>query len=128
MRPWPSAVTQRIEEGRTTRTNDDDERDRDRDNDRDKKDGPDAGGAKDDLRIGTYRQEGVSAGVVALGVVALLLLIFIFQNDAKGPISFLFWHVKVRIWGALLAAAALGFVGGYLVCWVRRRRKLARGS
>ena len=68
------------------------------------------------------------AGVIALGIVAVLLLIFILQNDNQGPIDFLFWHFKVRIWAALLMAAALGFVGGYLICWLRRRRRLARDA
>ena len=122
MRPWPTARHWNPRRGEaTTRTNGDD--------DRNKKDDIDPGAGKgDDLAIGRYRQEGISAGVIALGIVALLLLIFIFQNDAKGPISFLFWHFRVRVWGALLVAAALGFVGGYLVAWVRRRRRLARDS
>jgi uncharacterized integral membrane protein len=87
--------------------------------------GAGARAGKSDLEVG-YRKEGVRAGVVALGIVALLLLIFVLQNDEQGPIDFLFWHFKVRIWAALLMAAALGFIGGYLVSWLRRRRRVAR--
>ena len=68
------------------------------------------------------------AGVIGLGVVAVLLLIFVIQNDERGPIDFLFWHFHVRIWAALLMASALGFIGGYLICWLRRRRRLARND
>jgi uncharacterized integral membrane protein len=101
----------------TTRTNGNDDHKDDLD--------PDAG--KSDLDIG-YRREGVRAGVVALGIVGVLLLVFVLQNDEQGPIDFLFWHFKVRIWSALLMAAALGFIGGYLACWLRRRRRFARNA
>ena len=80
---------------------------------------------KGDSEFG-YRREGVRGGVVALGVVAVLLLIFVLQNDEKGSVDFLFWHFQVQTWFALLITAVLGFIGGYLVCWLRRRRRLAR--
>jgi uncharacterized integral membrane protein len=70
----------------------------------------------------------VRAGVVGLGIVAVLLLVFILQNDEKGSIDFLFWHLQIQTWLALLITAALGFVGGYLVCWLRRKRRLPRDA
>jgi uncharacterized integral membrane protein len=126
--PWLVTPPAGKEGGVIARRNGDDDHGSDRAEGDDPGAAAGAGAGKGDRGVGTYRQEGVSPGVVALGVVALLLLIFIVQNDAKGPISFLFWHFRVRIWGALLTAAALGFAGGYLVCSVRRRRRLARRS
>ena len=63
-----------------------------------------------------------------LGIVAVLLILFVLQNDVQGPITFLFWHFQVRTWAALLVAAVLGFVAGYLICWLRRKRRIARDA
>ena len=63
-----------------------------------------------------------------LGVVAVLLVVFVLQNDVQGPIAFLFWHFQVRTWAALLVSAVLGFVAGYLICWLRRKRRIARDA
>jgi uncharacterized integral membrane protein len=63
----------------------------------------------------------VRPGVIALIVVGVLLLIFVLQNDERHSINFLFWHLHVRTWVALLFAALLGFAVGWLVRWLRRR-------
>lgn len=86
---------------------------RNRDDDRDR---------ADDLHTG-YTREGMSGGAIALVVVGVLLLLFILQNGEKGTINFLFWDVTMRTWMALSIAALLGFVGGYLVARLRRRRR-----
>jgi len=86
---------------------------RNRDDDRDR---------ADDLHAG-YTREGMSGGAIALVVVGVLLLLFILQNGERGTINFLFWDVTMRTWMALLIAAVLGFVGGYLVAHLRRRRR-----
>jgi uncharacterized integral membrane protein len=85
---------------------------RNRDDDRDR---------ADDLHTG-YTKEGMSGGAIALVVVAVLLLVFILQNGEKGTIKFLFWDTTMRTWMALLIAAVLGFLGGYLVARLRGRR------
>jgi uncharacterized integral membrane protein len=116
MRPWARPVTPT---GRSkeviTGTNGED----------DHKDDVDPLAGKNDLKAG-YQKEGVRTGVVVLGIVVVLLVIFILQNDQQGPIDFLFWHFKVRIWAALLITTVLSFVAGYLTSWLRRRRRLAR--
>lgn len=86
---------------------------RNRDDDRD---------PADDLHTG-YTREGMSGGAIALVVVGILLLLFILQNSEKGTINFLFWDATMRTWVALSIAAVLGFVGGYLVARLRRRRR-----
>lgn len=86
---------------------------RNRDDDRD---------PADDLHTG-YTREGMSGGAIALVVVGVLLLLFILQNSEKGTINFLFWDATMRTWVALSIAAVLGFVGGYLVARLRRRRR-----
>jgi uncharacterized integral membrane protein len=116
MRPWawPVTPTGRSKEVITGPNGEDDH-----------KDDVDPLAGKNDLKAG-YQKEGVRTGVVVLGIVAVLLVIFILQNDQQGPIDFLFWHFKVRIWAALLITTVLSFVAGYLTSWLRRRRRLAR--
>ena len=91
-----------------------------RDDDRDDEFDPQAG--QKDPEFGTYRSEGVRPGVIALIVVGVLLLIFVLQNDERHSIDFLFWHLHVRTWFALLVAALLGFAVGFLIHWLLRRR------
>jgi uncharacterized integral membrane protein len=56
-----------------------------------------------------------STRVIVAIIVAVVLLIFIVQNNGKGRIDFLFWNVQTRVWVALAIAALLGFVAGYLI-------------
>jgi uncharacterized integral membrane protein len=56
-----------------------------------------------------------STKVILAIVLAVVLLIFIVQNNGKGRIDFLFWNIQTRVWVALTIAAVLGFVAGYLI-------------
>lgn len=58
---------------------------------------------------------------IALGVVAVLILVFVLQNRDRANIDFLLWDVDVRIWFGLAIAVVLGFVAGFLVGRVWRR-------
>jgi uncharacterized integral membrane protein len=116
MRRWPAA-RHPLSKGGVTRRDDDHQDDDPRGDAFD----PQAG--QKDPEFGTYRKEGVSPGVVALIVAAVLLLIFVLQNDEQRPINFLFWHFYARTWVALLVAAVLGFAVGFLVHWLRRRNR-----
>jgi len=60
--------------------------------------------------------------VIALLVVGLLTGIFVFQNTVKAQVHFLFWSGSVPLAGALILAAALGGIFGFLVAFVRQRR------
>jgi uncharacterized integral membrane protein len=59
-----------------------------------------------------------------LGIVlAVLALVFVFQNTKKGSVNFLFWTVSLPGWIWLLIVFALGLVVGSLVPWLRPRKK-----
>ncbi len=54
------------------------------------------------------RASGIWAGVVALGIVLVLLIIFISQNTQEVSVAFLSWEGQAPLSVALLAAAAGG--------------------
>jgi uncharacterized integral membrane protein len=70
-----------------------------------------------------YRRESAGIKSVALGTAALLLVIFILQNLDDANIDFLFWDWDVAVALPIGIAAALGFVIGWSVNWLRRRAK-----
>lgn len=73
-----------------------------------------------------YRRESAGLKSVALGTAALLLVIFTLQNLDDANIDFLIWDWNVAIALAIGIAAALGFVIGWTVNYVRRRARRAR--
>jgi uncharacterized integral membrane protein len=70
-----------------------------------------------------YRREGLGGKATALIVAGILLLIFFLQNLDAANIDFLFWDWDVAIALAIGIAAALGFVLGWGLGWIRRRAK-----
>ena len=68
----------------------------------------------------------VKLGIVA--VVAILLLLYIFQNVTRVPFNFLFWSFEWPLWLIILVSLVIGFLVGMLVntLLVRRRRKARR--
>jgi uncharacterized integral membrane protein len=70
-----------------------------------------------------YRREGVGLKAIALSTTGLLLVIFILQNLDDANIDFLFWDWDVAVALPIGIAAALGFVIGWGVSWLRRRAK-----
>lgn len=60
---------------------------------------------------------------IALFVVGLLTATFILQNTTEAKINFLFWSASVPLAGALILVAALGGIFGFMVAFVRQRRK-----
>jgi uncharacterized integral membrane protein len=70
-----------------------------------------------------YRRESAGLKSVALGTAAILLVVFILQNLDDANIDFLFWDWDVAISLPIGIAAALGFVIGWSVNWLRRRAK-----
>jgi uncharacterized integral membrane protein len=58
----------------------------------------------------------------ALGIAVLLVVIFIAQNAQKVKVDFLFVHTTTPLIFALLVAALLGAVIGYVAPLVRGRR------
>jgi uncharacterized integral membrane protein len=60
--------------------------------------------------------------MVVVIVLAVLALIFVFQNTGKKRVSLLFWHINAPMWFWLLALLAAGFVVGSMFPWFRRRK------
>ena len=54
-------------------------------------------------------------------VIAVLALVFIFQNAGKGRIEFLFWSVSMPAWIWLLVIFVARLVTGSLFPWLRGR-------
>jgi uncharacterized integral membrane protein len=73
-----------------------------------------------------YRRENTGIKSVALSTAALLLVIFALQNLDEANIDFLFWDWDVATSLPIGIAAALGFVIGWSVNWLRRRAKRLR--
>jgi uncharacterized integral membrane protein len=73
-------------------------------------------------------REGSTTRWIALAVLAVLIVFFVLQNRDRANVDFLFWDADLRIWVALLFAAALGFGAGFIVGRItkgRRRRSPA---
>jgi putative membrane protein len=60
--------------------------------------------------------------VIVLLVVGLLVAIFVIQNTESANIEFLWLQGRVSLAGALLLAAALGGIFGFLVTYLRQRQ------
>jgi uncharacterized integral membrane protein len=77
----------------------------------------------DEGREWTERREGPGGIAILLIVVAVLLLVFVLQNTNEADVNFLFWDAAVPLWIVIAIAAGLGFAGGWLVAWLRARRR-----
>lgn len=75
-----------------------------------------------------YRREGPGLTAAIVVLAAILLVIFVLQNLDDADINFLFWDWDVAIAVAIVAAAALGFVIGWFVAWLRRRARSGRAG
>jgi uncharacterized integral membrane protein len=73
-----------------------------------------------------YKRESAGLKSVAFGTAALLLVIFLLQNLDDANIDFLFWDWDVATALPIGIAAALGFVIGWSVNWLRRRARRPR--
>ena len=73
---------------------------------------------------GRPNDEGAStAKWVTLAVVAVLIVSFVLQNRDRANVDFLFWDADVRLWVALVLAAALGFGAGLILGRITRKHK-----
>lgn len=55
-------------------------------------------------------------------MLAVLALVFIFQNTDEGTIELYFWEVDAPTWLWLLAVFVAGVIVGAAVPWYRRHR------
>ncbi len=63
------------------------------------------------------------ARLAVLGLIALYVILFVVLNSKRVKVSFVVFSTRISLLVALLLAAALGFVAGYLV---RRSRSESR--
>ena len=63
----------------------------------------------------------VPARWIAMGVVAVVLVVFIAQNYDPVDVDILFVSRRIRLAWALLLAAALGFIAGLIAPRLRHR-------
>ncbi|MDF3048750.1 MAG: hypothetical protein K0R87_388 [Pseudonocardia sp.] len=63
----------------------------------------------------------LSPRVIGTIVIAVLALIFVFQNTGRGQVQFLFWTVTAPAWAWLLMIFVAGLIVGSLFPWLRRR-------
>ncbi|KFF96051.1 LapA family protein [Streptomyces europaeiscabiei] len=75
-------------------------------------------------RVGTHRRKRwgdlLTPGRVVVGVLAVLALVFIFQNTQNTEIQLLVTEVTMPLWMALLGTALVGALFGAF--FMRRRR------
>ncbi|MDX2526967.1 lipopolysaccharide assembly protein LapA domain-containing protein [Streptomyces europaeiscabiei] len=75
-------------------------------------------------RVGTHRRKRwgdlLTPGRVVVGVLAVLALVFIFQNTQNTEIRLLVTEVTMPLWMALLGTALVGALCGAF--FMRRRR------
>ena len=92
------------------------------DDERDERDEPDTQRG----RGWTERREGPGAKLLALALVAVVLLVFVLQNTDRADLDFLLWDGSFPLWTMIVAAAALGIVGGWIVGRIDRADRRAR--
>jgi uncharacterized integral membrane protein len=68
-------------------------------------------------------KEGPSRKLIIGGILAVLGLIFVFQNTTRGQVNFLFWDVSAPAWVWLVLLFVLGVVVGSLFPWGRRKQR-----
>lgn len=70
----------------------------------------------------TTQSKTVSPRLVVALLLALVALVFVFQNTASKDVRFLFWSTSMPAWVWLLAVFVAGVVVGSLFPWFRRKR------
>lgn len=64
----------------------------------------------------------VSPRLIGGVVLAVLAVIFVLQNTARGRVSFLFWHITAPSWTWLIVIFVVGVIVGSMFPWFRRRK------
>ena len=57
----------------------------------------------------------INARTILLIIVALLFVVFLFQNAEEVQVDFLFVDVRAPLWLAIAVAGALGLIAGWLI-------------
>jgi uncharacterized integral membrane protein len=75
------------------------------------------------MQPGQPVKEGPPRKLIIGGILAVLGLIFVFQNTSSGQVNFLFWDVSAPAWVWLVLLFVVGVVVGSLFPWGRRKPK-----
>lgn len=79
---------------------------------------------RDRRGIGDGSSSGISPALIAFVVIAILLIIFVFQNTKKRNVDIFFWDVTAPMWVVIGVSIAAGVVLDRLFAfWWRRRRR-----
>lgn len=64
----------------------------------------------------------VRVRTIVAAILALLALVFVFQNTSSRRVHFLFWSMSLPTWIWLLVIFVVGVVAGSLFPWLRKKR------
>lgn len=62
--------------------------------------------------------------LIAIGLLVLLVLVFVFQNSEVVAVKVLFWEFQMSRVILILLATAVGFAAGFLVCRAATRARV----
>jgi uncharacterized integral membrane protein len=83
-----------------------------------------------EVQVQRSRRGGRGYGrYIVWGVVAVLVLIFVFSNRVPWKFSFWFIHITLKAWLVLVITLLIGFAVGFVlstILWRRRRRERRR--
>lgn len=65
----------------------------------------------------------ISAGFIGIAVIAVLLVVFIFQNTQDETVKLLLWEFTAPMWLVLAATALVTLVLAEIATFLRRRRR-----
>ena len=87
-------------------------------------------GRDDDRRRSDWveRREGPSTKLIVLAAVAILLLVFVFQNTDRAQIDFLLWNGVFPLWTMIVVAAILGLIAGWMIGRLAAAERRARDA
>lgn len=63
-----------------------------------------------------------TAGLVIWAVIAVVMLLFVFNNSGDTEVSMAFVEFTMPLWALMLLTFALGLIGGWILKWRRDRR------
>lgn len=76
-----------------------------------------------DEEISERRGSRISGGLVVAVVIAVVLVVFIFQNTDDAEVTWLVFDRKAPLWLVIVIAAVAGAVLSEVAGWVVRRRR-----
>ena len=72
----------------------------------------------------TPARKNVSPEIIVAAALAVILLIFIIQNDTDVKVSWVVFSRRAALWVVILVSAVLGYLIGQLIeCGLKRRRR-----